>query len=241
MNTPVQIGLPQVVIILIAIIGVGLLITSLMGIFRGQREVEIFEDEDGYRYRRWRQRRRRLRWKSGLSGIIMLVAAVFLLWLTFAVQAYLGLTSDIKVAHVHATKVENGDTNSPLISVELTTYDQNGQQVSDKTYILKGDRWLLQGNIIKFPTWMNIFGIHSGYKLTRLEGQYDDPNVESEAKHTVIVLNGGDGDFFKTVYKQAWSSQFVEAAYGNAVIVPADGMSYNIYVSQSGLYAKPDK
>lgn len=225
-------------IFLIAVLGIGLLITALMGLFRGQREVEIFEDEYGHRFRRWRQRRRRLRWKSGLSGTIMLVVAVILLWLTFAVQAYLGLTSDIKVARVHATKVENIDH---LISVELTTYDQNGQQVSDKTYILKGDRWLLQGNIIKFPTWMNIFGLHSGYKLTRLEGQYDDPAVESKAEHTVIVLNGGDDDFFKTVYKQAWSSQFVEAAYGNAVIIPADGMSYIIYVSQSGLYAKPDK
>ncbi|GAC1357413.1 MAG: hypothetical protein NVS2B12_01790 [Ktedonobacteraceae bacterium] len=238
MTTPVQVGLPQVLLFLIAVIGIGLLIVSLMGLFRGKREAEIFEDEDGNRYRRWRRRRRQLRWKSGLSGIIMLVLAIVLLWLTFAVQAYLGLTSDIKVAHIHATKVENIDH---LISVELTTYDQNGQQVADKTYILKGDRWLLQGDIIKFPTWMNIFGIHSGYKLTRLEGQYDDINAENKAGHTAVELNGGDGSFFKTVYQQAWSSPFVEAAYGNAVIIPADGKSYTIYVSQSGLYAKPDK
>lgn len=238
MNTPVQVGPPQLVLFLIALLGIGLLIASLTGLFRGKREVEIFEDEDGHRYRRWRQRRRQLRWRSGLSGIIMLMLAIFLLWLTVAVQAYLGLTSDIKVARIHATKVENIDH---LISVELTTYDQNGQQVGDKTYILKGDRWMLQGNIVKFPAWMNIFGIHSGYKLTRLEGQYDDPNMESDAKHTVVVLNGGDDNFFKTVYKQSWSSPFVEAAYGNAVITPADGMSYNVYVSQTGLYSKPDR
>ncbi len=238
MDTPVQVGLPQLLLFFLAVIGMGLFISSLMSLTRGRREVEIFEDEYGHRYRRWRRKRARLRWKSALSGVVMLVLSLTLLWLTFAVQAYLGLTSDIKVARVHATQVKNIDHS---ISVELTLFDQNGQQTSDETYILKGDRWLLQGNIVKFPSWMNIFGIHSGYKLTRLEGQYDDPNIESSAQHTVVVLNGGDDNFFKTVYKQAWTSPFVEAAYGNAVITPADGMTYNVYVSQTGLYAKQEK
>jgi hypothetical protein len=231
MNTPLQIGLPQIVILLIAVLGLGLLVHSLLSLTRGHREV--FEDEDGNRF--YSKHRRRFRWKRGVSGIVLLLLAVSILWMTLLVQTYLGLTSDITVARVHASTVANLPH---MMSVELILYDGDGKQTSDSTYFVQGDRWMLQGNIIKFPTWLNILGVHSGYKLTRLEGQYDDPNDESNLKHTVVTLNGGDDNFFKTVYKQAWSSPFVDAAYGNAVIIPADGHTYNVLVSETGLYAK---
>lgn len=235
MTTPLQIGGPQILLFVLLVIGIGLLISSLMGLATGKPEVEIFEDEYGKRYRRWRKRRREVRWKRGTGGILLLVAAISLLWLTLAIQSYLGLTSDIKVAQVQATSFAN---NANVMSVHLTMLDNQGKAISDQTYQMNGDEWLLECNMIKFPSWMNIFGIHSSYKLTRLEGQYSDPNLESKSQHTVVTLNGGDGDFFKSVYKQAWSSPFVEAAYGNAVFEPGDNKTYNIYVSQTGLYAK---
>jgi hypothetical protein len=230
MNFPIQIGLPQIILLFIAVIGLGLLIHSLMSLTgRGRRE--IFEDEYGRRF----YGRRRFRWKRGVGGIVLLLLALCILWATVLVQSYLGLTSDIKVAQVHASTVANLPH---MMSVELLLYDNSGKQTSDNTYFVQGDRWMLQGDIIKFPSWLNVLGLHSGYKLTRLEGQYDDPNDESTMKHTVVTLNGGDGAFFKTVYQQSWSSPFVDAAYGNAVIIPADGQTYNVLVSQTGLYAK---
>ncbi len=232
MNTPIQIGLAQVVILLVAVLGLGLLISSLMSLVRGQRS--IFEDEDGRRY--YSRRYRRFKWMHGVGGILLVLVAISILWVSSLVQTYLNLTGDIKVAQVHASTVAN---QPHMMSVELTLYDTNGKQTSDQTYFVMGDRWMLQGDIIKFPGWVNLLGLHSGYKLTRLEGQYDDPNDESNLKHTVVTLNGGEDNFFKTVYKQAWSSPFVEAAYGNAVIVPADGHNYTVLVSQTGLYAKP--
>jgi hypothetical protein len=127
------------------------------------------------------------------------------------------------------------------MSVEITLYDKNGHQTSDNTYAVAGDEWMLQGDIVKFPAWLNILGLHSGYKLTRLEGRFDDPNLERNAKHTVIVLNGGDDQFFKTVQEQAWTSPFVQAAYGSGVFLAPDGKSYNVLVSQTGLLAEPAK
>jgi len=54
-----------------------------------------------------------------------------------------------------------------------------------------------------------------------------------------VVLNGGDDNFFQTMRNQqgSWLSNFVEASYGNAVFNPADG-SYDVFVSQTGLWAK---
>lgn len=235
MNTPVQIGLPQVVLFLIAVLGIGLLISSLMGLFGGRRELELFEDEDGRRYRRWRKRRREIRWKRGTSGIIMLILAISLLWLTFAVQSYLGLTNDVKVARVQATSFENDPHN---MNLQLTMLDKDGNPTSNKLYNLNGDLWRLECVMIKFPAWMNILGIHSSYKLTRLEGSYNDPKLESSSHHVVVELNGGVGDFFNQTYGNSLTKPFVDATYGNGVFEPADGKTYDIYVSQTGLYAR---
>jgi len=233
MNTPLSIGFPQVILFLVIVIAIGLLISSVMSL-RSYR-IEKYEDEDGVLRRR---RRRHFRWGHGFSGLVLIIVAILLLWVASLVQTYLGLTSDIQVARIHASAI----TNIPhLMSVELTLYDSNEHQTSTNTYVVNGDEWMLQGDVVKFPAWLNIVGLHSGYKLTRLEGRFDDPNLESNSKHAVIVLNGGDDNFFKTVQQQAWTSPFVEAAYGSGTFVQPDGKTYNVFVSQSGLYTKPDK
>lgn len=240
MNIPIQLGLPQIILLLIALIAIILLIWAAKSLIVGEA-VRYEEDEEARAY--WRKYRRRLHrrhfhWGRTLTGIILLLLASSILWMTLLVQSYVELTSDIKVATIHATTFANAPH---LMSVELTMFDQNGQEVSDKTYMVNGDEWMLEGDIIKFPPLLNILGLHSGYKITRLEGRYDDPNLELHGPRTVVTLNGGDDGFFKTVQEEPWTSPIVQAAYGNAVFLAADGKTYNIYVSQSGLYAQPDK
>jgi hypothetical protein len=233
MNIPINFGWPQMILILIGLAGLGLFITAVIDLVRRHDNHE-WKEKEGYRVpRRWFNRRLRL--GRGLGGILLLAAAISLLWLTFLVQTYLGSTGEIKVAHIHATVISNV---SHEMSVELTLYDNNGHTTSDNTYLLAGDEWMLQGDIVKFPIWLNVIGLHSGYKLTRLEGRYDDINLENTARHTAIALNGGDDNFFKTAYAQrSWFSWFVDASYGNAVF-QAPG-TFDIFVSQDALIARP--
>ncbi len=237
LHVPFHVGWQQVVLLFLAIIGIVLLITSITSLLFGSREVELLEDEEGRRFRRYRHRRR-FRMGRGIGGLVLLLIAVVILWITSLVQTYLGLTDKIHVARVHAVPISN---QNHLMSVELTLYDDNGNPTTVQTYEVKGDEWMVQGNILKFPGWMNILGFHSGFKLTRLEGRFDDPNMEANEKHTVVVLNGGDDNFFKTAQQQAWTNPFVEAAYGNAVFVRADSMTYDVYASQDALNAYPAK
>jgi hypothetical protein len=236
-NFPWQIGLPQIILFIIGLVGLWLFITALASLVRRYEVGELSEREKkaGMRApRRWGFRRLRL--GRGIGGILLLVIAISLLWLTFLVQTYLGLTGNIKVAEIRATTIANMPH---MMSVEVVLYNQNGNATSDNTYSVRGDEWMLQGDIIKFPTWLNILGLHSGFKLTRLEGRYDDVNLERTAPHTVIELNGGDDNFFKTVQGQAWTSPFVDSAYGSSTFLAPDGKPYNIYVSQDALVPEP--
>src|SRR5712692_2135140 len=238
MTIPITFGWPQVILFIIGLVGLVLFISMITSLVIGEEIEREVEDREGTRRMRKYARRRRFRAGRGLSGIILLLIAFSLLWATFLVQTYLGLSANIMVARVHATSIANLPH---LMSVEIILYDKDGHQISDNTYGVMGDEWELQGDIIKFPSWMNVVGLHSGYKLTRLEGRYDDPNLERNNKHSVIVLNGGDDNFFKTAQTQTWLSPFVEASYGNAVILPSDGKTYEVLVSQTGLYGVPLK
>ncbi|HLG78829.1 MAG TPA: hypothetical protein VKX46_20625 [Ktedonobacteraceae bacterium] len=237
MTFPFQFGWQQILLLLVAIIGVALLISAVTGLMHTVKELEEFEDEEGRTFRRWR-RRRRFRWRRGTSGIILALLAISLLWLTGAVQTYLGLTSNILVARISATSF----TNEPhKMNVQLTLIDSNGHEGQPQNYLVNGDEWMLQGDILKFPDWMNILGFHSGFKLTRLEGRYDDSNLERTAPRSVYDLNGGDDNFFTTAQNQAWTNPFVQAAYGSSTFLKADGRTYDIYASQDAITARPEK
>jgi hypothetical protein len=237
MTIPFVFGWPQVFLLIIAIVGILLLVNAFVGLRRRRYRDEEYEHK--FENRRYHGPLRfRPRWGRLLGGLLLVFFAISLLWLSLLIQTYLGLTSDIEVARIHATPVANVPH---LMSVDLTLFDQNGHQVSEQTYIINGDEWILEGDIIKFPPWLNIFGLHSGYKLTRLEGRFDDPTLEANSHHTVVVLNGGDDNFFKTVQEQAWTSPFVQAAYGSGTFIKPDGKTYDVFVSQTGLYAAPEK
>jgi hypothetical protein len=230
MNVPITLSEPQVILLIIGIVGLLLLISALAGI-RSTR-VEVYENEKG---KSTYVRRGGGRWGRGILGILLLAIAISLLWIVFVLQTYLGLTGEIKVAHIRATPLANA---AHEMSVELILYDENGHTISDHSYLLQGDEWMVQGDILKLSPWLNVMGLHSGYKLTRLEGRFDDPNLEANAKHIVIELNGGDDNFFKTMYAQrTWFSPFVDASYGNAVFQGAG--TFDIFATQDALIARP--
>jgi hypothetical protein len=234
MNIPLQIGWPQVILLLIGLVGLWLFITAGLRLLS---PVKFLSQEEKERYHRTgRFPRHRFKITRGLSGIVLLAVAISLLWVTFLVQSYIGLTGEIKVAHIRATPIANV---AHQMSVEVMLYDGNGHVTSDNTYLIQGDEWMVQGDIIKFPAWLNVVGLHAGYKLTRLEGRYDDINLENTAHHTALPLNGGDDNFFQTTYThKQWFAPFVDAIYGNAVF-QAPG-SFTVFATQDALIARPD-
>lgn len=238
MNFPIQFGFPQIVLLLIALSGFALFVHAGHSLIRGEKHYgRLSPEEKEIYYRHGRlPRRKRLRLRRGLSGVLLIAVAVSLLWLTFLVQTYLGLTSDIRVAQVKALPIANSPNGIPMMNVDLTLYDQNGHATSEQSYLVMGNEWMLQDDTIKISSWLNIIGLHSGYKITRLEGRYDDPNLERHAEHTVVELNGGDDGFFQNMRAwHGWISPFIDAQYGTAVFSGADG-TYDVFVSQTGLY-----
>lgn len=178
---------------------------------------------------------RRLRVLDGLITLTIGAVVVLLLFFTIAIQVYMtGTGADILVAKVKATSFSNV-TNQ--LSVDLTLYDSSGKVTSENTYAVLGNEWTLQADVVKVAPVLGMLDIHSGFKLTRLEGRYDDDNLERTAKHTVVDLNGGEDELFRL--SRQWNGviyPFIDATYGNVVM--AGNGTYNIFASQTNLWAK---
>lgn len=210
MDFPYQLGPLQIVLTILAFIAICTLLQSLR--FRDVRPAD------------------------GLCSLGIAVICLVVLYASVAIQAY-AAGAHSRVAHIHATKVANAPDGVPALSVDLTLYNQSGGQPSEHTYLVRGDEWMLQADVITVSGAMTVIGLHSGYKLTRLAGRFDDPRLERSVRRSVVVLNGGDDAFFQFARSlNSLLAPFIDAEYGSAAFAGAG--SFDIYESQQGLWAK---
>ncbi|RDI59711.1 hypothetical protein [Nocardia pseudobrasiliensis] len=208
---PVDFGWLQALIVVLFVIGLALVVTGLV-------------------------KARRVGWRAvvgrGAGALSVLLVAVVILWVTTLLQTFLGLTGEVKAAHLVAKSVAN----SPhTLDIDLTLFGDGDHPDQHQTYQVEGDMWVLQANIVELEPWVNALGFHSGYKVTRLYGQRLDGVA---VKQNQIFLNGSDQDFFEDMRNESWYTKpFVRSAYGNAVIAVAG--NYDVFISRDAIKTRP--
>ncbi|WP_054813325.1 hypothetical protein [Nocardia arizonensis] len=207
MNYPVDFGFVQIGLILLILIALTLIISALVMVRKVGPRVLL---------------------GRGIGGTALLLVAVGLLWVATLMQTYLGLSGEIKAAHVAVKQVGGQDRQ---LDVELTLYGDDGVTDSREKYRVQGDLWVLQANIVELEPWVNALGFHSGYRVTRLYGQRLDGIATTQNQ---IFVNGEDSDFFDDMRDGKWYTEpFVRSAYGNAVI--ATPGEYDVYISRDAI------
>ena len=205
MSFPVSFGFAQAGLLVLIVLAVALLFLAVTSRRRGAKAVL----------------------GRAVPGLALLVVAVVLLWIATLLQTYLGLTGEIKAAHVVAKPVAGQPHH---LDLELTQFDEDGT-VHRSTHRIVGDQWTLQANIVELEPWVNALGFHSGYKISRLYGQRTDGKATNQDH---VLLNGGDRDFFEDMNEDRWyTSPFVRSAYGNAVI--ATPGEYDVFISRDAI------
>jgi hypothetical protein len=211
MNYPVNIGIVQIGLMLLILVAVALLISALVRVRRVGLRVLL---------------------GRGAGGLGLLVVAVVLLWVATLIQTYLGLSGEIKAAHVAVSPVAGQEHR---LDVDITLYGDKDHGEKHDKYQVEGDLWVLQANIVELEPWVNALGFHSGYKVTRLYGQRLDGVATTQNQ---IFVNGDDKDFFNDMRKGRWWTQpFVRSAYGNAVI--ATPGEYDVFISHDAIKTRP--
>ncbi|MBP1740283.1 MAG: hypothetical protein H6Q48_2576, partial [Deltaproteobacteria bacterium] len=132
---------------------------------------------------------RRVRWLIGVLGrkeagspglfaslrnlvLILLWASIFgmLCFLGFFLGTYHAFTYEKPVAEIAVEPAAE----PRMVRVTLMELDPP----SKRQFLIRGDQWMLEGDILKWENWLQLWGLENRYRLTRLRGRYQ--KVEEE-------------------------------------------------------------
>lgn len=210
----------------IAIIGGLILIGGLAALFRGRLLGGLF---------------------GTAGGGVLLAGALGAALLGQNVQTYARLTYERPVATLSIRQL------APRYFEATVTQPADGEQPArTAVYPVHGDEWRMEAQVLKWKPWANVVGLDSQYRLDRLSGRYQDIELERTGARSVHALSGGEpetGPFAALPWSMSvWDIarkyrrylDAVDTLYGSAAYMPmADGATYEVWITQSGLIARP--
>lgn len=172
------------------------------------------------------------------TGGVLLAAAVAAVFAGLDIQTYNRLTYERPVATIELHRQGDRDFNAILIKADA----KGALTGPGQTYEIFGDEWRIEARVLKWKPWANVLGLDAQYRLDRLAGEYIDTQAELTAKRSVYDLSThakGGVDLW-ALARQYKAQQVVDTLYGSAALMPmGDGAKYEIWITQSGLIARP--
>lgn len=173
-----------------------------------------------------------------MAGMTKLVAILFwtacfgmLLFLGAFLRAYHAFTYEQPVAVI---RTERLPLNKPYPVGLVHFYATQSQTI--RHFIVRGDQWMIEGDILKWKNWLNFLGLHTRYRLTRLGGRYMDTEAELSSPRSVhSLVEREDHPYWRYLYQYGQSLPFVSTVYGNASFQDiGSNKTYQVFVGTSG-------
>jgi hypothetical protein len=210
---------------------IGLLIISLIMLI-------LFITKRIYRIVRRLQRKPMVRIGVGSSTLrlflilLLISVSIALLSLGAFVQSYTVFTQRVLAATVRCTTVP-GAVDTMILELAIPGAPATAKS---RRYLLRGQQWTVEGHILKWDDWLNIVGLRTMYKLTRVRGRYLQAEDEMKKPATVYSLVPNEDDpRWRWLYRYGPRLPFVQAVYGNTVFTfPSETKTFDIFVTTSG-------
>ena len=174
---------------------------------------------------------------TAVGGALLAAGAVVAL-AGLDVQTYQRLTYERPVA-----TIETRQLGPQLFEATLTTpatATEPGGLV--KRYQVHGDQWRIEARLLKWKPWANVLGLDTQYRLDRLSGRYESTADELTAPRSVYDLGPEPGniDMWTMARKSKRYAPMVDSFYGGGAFMPmANGARYEVWLTQTGLVARP--
>jgi amino acid transporter len=198
-----------------------------------------------YRRIRWLLRRESRR-KTFLPGVLASLrnAVLILVWVSFFgmilflgafLRAYSAFTYEEPVAEILTEALDVPKTTRIWLVQYLPS-----QRVSTRQFLVRGDQWMIEGDILKWDNWLNFVGLKTRYRLTRLRGRYVDTEMEIRQKPTIYSLVREENHpLWRYLYLYGQELPLVSTVYGNAAFqASTENKRYFLYVATSGFLVR---
>jgi len=149
-----------------------------------------------------------------------------------ASRSYHTFTKQQLVGIVRCEKVKSDTVDFRLTFIPVIKNREKEQQ----TFLIRGKQWAIGGHIVKWSNLVNFFGLHSMYKLTRVEGKYISVYDEKTNQPSLYSLTENERDpMWKLLYKHGHRVPFIQSVYGNTVFTyPSFSGEFRVFVTTSG-------
>lgn len=145
-------------------------------------------------------------------------------------QSFFAFTRKELVAEVTCEPLGGADYHMQLVLVRKHGPGANIPQ----PFLITGDQWYIRGDILKWENWLNLLGLHTCYKLTRVGGFFNNPREEYRASHYSLVPEE-DNSTWRWLYENGYKLPFIVDVYGNSDYkYPAADKIFKVYVTTSG-------
>lgn len=204
-------------------LGLILVLSSLGGLFRGR----VFSGLFG----------------TAFGGAAIFAAAVAAL-AGMNIQTYGRLTYERPVATLQLKQLGPQYFEATVVQPAMG----ESQPATTAVYPLHGDEWRVEAQVLKWKPWANVLGLDSQYRLDRLSGRYQSIEQEINATRSVHSLRPVEDngplpwrvDVWDAARKYRKWVDPVDTLYGGAAYMPmAEGARYEVWLTQSGLIARP--
>ncbi|MBX3477716.1 MAG: hypothetical protein KF910_08915 [Brevundimonas sp.] len=204
-------------------LGLVVLLSGLTGLFRGRILGGLFG--------------------SALGGAAVFAGAVAAL-AGLNLQTYGRLTYERPVATLQVKQLGPQYFEATVIQPAMG----EARPATTAVYPLHGDEWRIEAQVLKWKPWANVLGLDSQYRLDRLSGRYQSIEQEINATRSVHSLRPVEEvgplpwriDVWDAARKYRRWVDPVDTLYGGAAYMPmADGARYEVWLTQSGLIARP--
>ncbi|MCK5454105.1 MAG: hypothetical protein KAJ16_07080 [Calditrichia bacterium] len=178
---------------------------------------------------------------KGIRNLVLLLLwiSIFsvLLFAGFFARAYHAFTWEKPIAKISIEPVGQDQTSR----VTLTQFISPDSQAVHQ-FLIRGDQWMLEGDILKWDNWMNFFGWQTRYRLTRIRGRYIHTEDEIRQPPTIYSLVEREDDpLWRNLYELGPNLPFVDTVYGNAVFQTSDAKKvFLVQVSTSGFTTREE-
>jgi hypothetical protein len=189
---------------------------------------------------------REARKKTASPGVLPSVrnAVLILVWVSFFgmilflgafLRAYSAFTYEEPVAEILTEALDAPRTTRVWLVQYLPS-----QRVNTRQFLVRGDQWMIEGDILKWDNWLNFLGLKTRYRLTRLRGRYLDTEAEIRKKPTIYSLVKDENHpLWRYLYLYGHELPLVSTVYGNAAFqASTQNKRYFLYVGTSGFLVR---
>ena len=179
---------------------------------------------------------------SALFAILLLIAflavTLMLVSIQLLIRSYKEFTYEKPVAVVIVKPAGNQKAKLTLVQSE-----GKDSTLVKKEFNISGDQWIIEGDILKWKPYLNFLGLHSRYRLTRIEGRYLRIRDEKSKKRSLYALNEeSQGNIWALLYRVAYKLPLVNTVYGSAAYQFSDRENiFLVYVTDSGFLIRRKK